>query len=186
MTIAIVIGISEYKQEEISPLPVAHLDALNFARALKSWGIPEDNIFLLLNAEAKKQKLDHLFLEISAREDEFKLIFYFCGHGYRTFEDIPQSHLIFHDTFLEEGKCINSLLLDNLFEKINKLSSLENYVIMDACSLRINKIVHPKLEQEIRGDKKSRKSLFCLLSSGIEESLRGKISAILRKVFCDL
>lgn len=60
-TIAIVIGVTHYLQKDISSLPAAEMDAVNFARALRNWGIPEENILLLLNNEASSKSLEMLF-----------------------------------------------------------------------------------------------------------------------------
>ncbi|MFI5344713.1 MAG: hypothetical protein ACHQUC_10910, partial [Chlamydiales bacterium] len=79
-TIAIVIGVSSYLQEDLHSLPAAEMDAVNFARALRNWGISEDQIFLFLNQEVDKEKLDLVFELLSKKKEKYKLIFYFCGH----------------------------------------------------------------------------------------------------------
>lgn len=169
-TLAIVIGVSFYQQEDILPLPAAEIDAVNFARALRNWGIPENNIFLLLNEEANKKNIDHLLDSFSKRRENYKFVFYFCGHGYRTLCQIPKSYLIFNDSHLKFNECLNSFCLDAFFERIAKMKASESYILIDACHLRINTFVNPKLIEEMRGEPSSEKSLFCLLSSGVEKS----------------
>lgn len=161
---AIVIGISHYSGE-VATLPAAAKDALRFARSICHWGIPESNIFLLLNSDASIQELSNIFDQLEKRTDKFKLIFYFCGHGIRDSGEIPTSHLLLHD---------GSINLDHLMKKICSLSSSDNYVMIDACHLRINQIINPKLMEELEGRKISHKSLFCLLSSGIEQSFENR------------
>ena len=53
--LAIVIGVSSYFQKDIVALPAAQVDAVNFARAIRNWGIPENNIYLFLNEDAEKR-----------------------------------------------------------------------------------------------------------------------------------
>ena len=170
-TIAIVIGVSYYLQDDITSLPAAEIDAVNFARSLKNWGIPEENILLLLNQEANIKVVDNFFAKLSKKKENYKLLFYFCGHGHRSsLSEIPKSYLIFYDSHLKPDACLNSFNLDFFIERIAKMSVVESYIFIDACHLRINTFVNPQLEEEIRGKSISHKSLFCLLSSGIEKS----------------
>lgn len=169
-TVAVVIGISFYRQEELFPLPAAEADAVNFARALRNWGIPEEHILLFLNQDVNEEKLNAVFELLSKKKEKYKLIFYFCGHGYRIFGKAPKSYLIFYESQLKPDACVNAFDLDCFFEKIAKMHPVESYVFIDACHLRINHFVHPKLEEELRGEPCSNKNLFCLLASGIEAS----------------
>lgn len=172
--LAIVIGVSSYFQKDIISLPAAQVDAVNFARAIRNWGILENNIYLFLNEDAEKKVIDDLFAVLAQRKEEYKLIFYFCGHGYRDSGNLPKSYLLFHDSYIKDNKPLNSISLDLIIKKICKLNARESYVIIDACYLRINTIRNPKLEEELQGQKISDKSLFCLLSSGIEESFESE------------
>jgi tetratricopeptide (TPR) repeat protein len=172
--LAIVIGVSSYFQKDIVTLPAAQVDAVNFARAIRNWGIPENNIYLFLNEDAEKRVIDELFEVLAEKKEDYKLIFYFCGHGYRDSGHIPKSYLLFHDSYIKYNKPSNSISLDLIIKRICKLNARESYVIIDACYLRINTIRNPKLEEELQGQKISRKSLFCLLSSGIEESFESE------------
>jgi tetratricopeptide (TPR) repeat protein len=158
-TIAIVFGVSKDLGGHFHALPAAQIDAIHFARALSHWGVPE--IALFLNEQAT---LENLHRWLSSRKTSYeKLIFYFCGHGQREIEKeaIPSSDLVFYDGLLK---------LDSLIHKICQVGAEENYIFIDACSLRINTIVNPKLAEELKGQKHSHKSLFCLLSSGIQQS----------------
>jgi len=172
--LAIVIGVSAYLQKDIVALPAAQVDAVNFARAIRNWGIPENNIYLFLNEDAEKNVIDDLFAALAERKEDYKLIFYFCGHGYRDSGHIPKSYLLFHDSYVKNNKPLNSISLDLIIKKICKLNARESYAIIDACYLRINTIRNPKLQEELEGQKISHKSLFCLLSSGIEESFESE------------
>src|SRR5579885_1377141 len=173
-TFAIVIGVSHYFQKNIASLPAAQVDAVHFARSLKNWGIPESQIALFLNADAEMDAIDDFFAFLAEKKENYKLLFYFSGHGYRDASSIPKSYLLFHDSYIKDNKCYSSLSLDSVIKKISKLSALESYILIDACYLRINSLLNPKLEEEIKGQKISHKSLFCLLSSGVQESFESE------------
>ncbi|MBX7066812.1 MAG: tetratricopeptide repeat protein [Parachlamydiales bacterium] len=158
-TVALVIGVSKYQSSQLNPLPAAQIDAIHFARALAHWGVTD--ITLLLNEEATLNRLNDWFASLNNRKGDFKLVFYFCGHGEREAGPIPNSYLQFTD---------GPEQLDILINHICQSNAHESYIFIDACSLRINSLLNPKLGEEIKGIKISHKSLFCLLSSGIEES----------------
>lgn len=158
-TVALVIGVSKYQSSQLSHLPAAQIDAIHFARALAHWGVTE--VTLLLNEQATLHHLNHWFASLNKRSADFKLVFYFCGHGEREAGPIPNSYLQFSD---------GPVHLDTLINHISQSKAHESYVFIDACSLRINSLLNPKLGEEIKGTKISQKSLFCLLSSGIQES----------------
>lgn len=167
-TIALVLGVSYYLQNDIHSLPAAEIDAVNFARALKNWGIPEKNILLLLNKEANKTVIDNFFLFLGKKKEKYKLVFYFCGHGHRTLKN-PKSYLILYNGIIQDDACINSLSLDFFLEKISYLNASESYIFIDACNLKFNNLINPKQEKEDNAVKAS-KNLFCLFSSGLQSS----------------
>lgn len=169
-TIAIVMGVSYHRQDEVPPLPAAERDAINFARALRSWGIPEHNILLSLNKEVNQESIDNLLTTLTKSRNNYKLIFYFCGHGHRSMAKIPKSYLILHEDSVQEGKQTKPFSLDCFFDRVYKTKATEIYVFIDACHLRVNHFVNPKLEDELNGKPTSDKGLFCLFSSGIEAS----------------
>ncbi len=167
-TIAIIIGVSFYEREDILSLPAAQVDAVSFARALRNWGVPESNITLCLNADATQENIETILLALAKIEEKFKLIFYFCGHGYRESGELPKSYILLHNSYVEGNKCFNAISLDFIVNNICKLNIVDSYILIDACYLRVNTIVNPK------GETISNKSLFCLLSSGIEESFESE------------
>lgn len=158
-TIAIVIGVSKYLEGRFPTLPAAQIDAVHFARALTHWGVSE--VALFLNEQASINSLHQWFASLAEKGPDIKLVFYFCGHGQREADAIPNSYLHFFD---------DRLNLDSLITYICQLGVQESYVFIDSCSLRINTLLNPKLHEEIKGNKHSSKSLYCLLSSGIQES----------------
>ncbi|WP_194846891.1 caspase family protein [Candidatus Neptunochlamydia vexilliferae] len=154
-TFAIIIGISDYPT---APLPAAESDAITFARALIHWGIPESHV-TLLTGKVDEKSLETSLSLLADKKEPFQLLFYFCGHGYRTKEATPESYLAFST---EKGYSLEELLL-----KIGVLSTTNTYLFIDACHLRLNLIFNPKLKEEVEGTLHSKKNLFCLFSSGI-------------------
>lgn len=158
-TVALIFGISKYQTSQLTPLPAAQIDAVHFARALIHWGVSETTLFL--NEQATLEHLNSWLTTLTKKEGRHKLVFYFCGHGEREAGLVPNSYLHFFD---------GRIHLDSLISQICQSRAEESYIFIDACSLRINSLLNPKLEEEINGYKVSHKSLFCLLSSGIQES----------------
>ncbi|NGX34732.1 MAG: hypothetical protein K1060chlam1_01086 [Candidatus Anoxychlamydiales bacterium] len=169
-TFACIIGISKYKDDSISNLPAAEIDAIKLARSLKNWGIPQSNITLFLNEQATIKNIETYFSKLRQLKEKFNMLFYFCGHGFRTSLPHPLSFLAFFDSYIENKYCINGLSLDQTIKKIIQVNSINSYIFIDACYLRINNIPNPKLESELDEKKNSQKGLLCLLSSGIEKS----------------
>lgn len=167
---AIIVGVSKYRSYLFDPLPAAKADALHLARSLVRWGIPESHIELLCNDFEKKETFDLCLQKIKALLGSFQLLFYFCGHGYRTKGSHPESYLIFSDTEIDGDCCKSGINLEYLLQEFTHMNTSSIYLFIDACHLRFNSIVNPKLIEEIRGKSDSKKSLFCLLSSGIFQS----------------
>lgn len=188
LTNALIIGVSHYREKTFSSLPGAEKDALTLARALRNWGIPEERITLFLNEEATTEEIYNYIELLSKEKKEFKFLFYFCGHGFRKTVPLPTSYLLLSESTLS---CQDALSLDLLMKKISRLNASESYLFIDACYLRVNTIIHPMLEGELEGKKNSKKSLFCLLSSGIEPSFEdsaedyGYFTEALLKALCE-
>lgn len=173
-TVVVVLGVSEYAERDIEALPAAQADAVKFARAMKNWGVAESNIVLLVNQDATKQNFDSLFEGLEKIEGSFKVVFYFCGHGFRNVDVPPKSYLLLYNSSVHNGQCRDGLSLEYILSKIGRLQAIEAYLLMDACYLRINEIINPRLQDELSGGKFSRKGVFCLLSSGIQESFENE------------
>jgi len=174
---AIIIGISEFQSDPIEGLPAATRDAISFARALSNWGIPSSQISLFTDSNALNENLESVLNELSKVKAPFDLIFYYCGHGYRTRRDPPHSYLLFHDSHVNNDSVSNGLKLDSLISKFSQLHTTNTYLFFDACYLRLNAIINPKLQEELQGFPESKKSFFCILSSGIQasfEDIEGK------------
>ncbi len=145
-TIALIVGVSNYESEDFTPLPAAQADAEHFARSLAHWGVPKQNIYLLNTPFVTQDVLTSTLQKIASLPGSYKFLFYFCGHGERT-ED---SYLNLSDSKLH---------LETFLEILYQLNAFAFYIFIDACQLRLNSILNPKLLD-------SKKSLFCLFSSG--------------------
>src|SRR5262245_3048562 len=94
---AFVIGVSNYLSNDFVPLPAAHSDSLNFYKFLIQQGLPPANIFLLNTPFVTSEQFFKSVEKLTSLTTPFQLLFYFCGHGYRTEGQTPQSYLIFSD-----------------------------------------------------------------------------------------
>ncbi|MBA2367518.1 MAG: caspase family protein [Candidatus Protochlamydia sp.] len=164
---ALVIGVSNYLSKDFISLPAAKSDALNLARLLIEQGIPETNIYLLDSPYITNQQFSSCLEKIALLTTSFQLLFYFCGHGYRSEGQTPQSYLIFSDSTLNQGLCSRGVQLEKLLQGFCKMKTTSIYVFIDACHLRLNTVINPKMIEEIQGKTDSNKMLFCLFSSGI-------------------
>jgi len=142
-TVAIIIGVSDYLQKDITSLPGAEIDAVNFCRSLRNWGVPEENILLILNEEVNAETVDNILNLVAERNKKYKLIFYFCGHGYRSKGKMPKSYLVFYDSLINSDDYSKSFSLDCFLERIARMNILESYIFIDACHLRINTFTNP-------------------------------------------
>ena len=165
-----IVGVSSYLQEEITPLPAAQSDAIKLGHALKNWGIPESHITYFINEEATQENIESYFASLKNEGAPFDLVFYFCGHGFRTISTDPHSYLLMHDSSTEGGACSKGLSLDQLTRMANQTEATHTYFFIDACYLRVNHISHPMLNHESDGPNIAQKGVFYLLSSGLEPS----------------
>lgn len=172
---AIVIGVSTYQSKKIENLSAAKQDAILFARSLFNWGIPESNIALLCDSDALVENLEQELKKLNRKTTPFQLVFYFCGHGLRIKGSSPRSYLLFHESKIEKDSILSSIGLDTLSLKISELNCTNTFLFIDACHLRLNSIINPKLKEEIEGSKESSRNFFCILSSGVHPSFEDAI-----------
>lgn len=164
---ALVIGVSNYLSDHFITLPAAQSDAFNLVRLLIQQGVPESNICFLDSPSVTSAEFFTCVEKIASSITPFQLLFYFCGHGFRTEGQIPQSYLIFSDSELNQSLCSRGVQLEGLLQSFCNMRTTSIYVFIDACHLRLNTVINPKLIEEIQGKKDSNKTLFCLFSSGI-------------------
>ena len=139
-TYAVVIGISDYADEDIPDLQFADRDARAFSDYLLSaysGGIEPDQVTLLVNQDATGGKVHNALnqlLEKSTSRD--KVFIYFSGHG-----DVSSTaasdlgHLLLHDTpsGLYEMSSLRITDLQNIAKKISVDIGAELIIITDAC-----------------------------------------------------
>ncbi len=142
--LALVIGVGEYKNENVPDLEGPPNDAKRFYGLLteeNGYGFPPENVCLLLNEEATTANFKHAFektLVERARENDVAIIFY-AGHGSQAPDkdgdevDGFDETLMFHDA--RTGK-INDLqddefnrMLVRLHKKTKRIA-----VILDSCN----------------------------------------------------
>ena len=88
--IGLVIGIEEYKADDVNEVPYANHDALIVQKYFRGvLGIPENNLFVLTN-NPTKQEIQTTLKEINQKKsvmaktlesDDIDIFFYFAGHG---------------------------------------------------------------------------------------------------------
>ncbi len=171
-TIAIVMGVSSYRESAFKSIPGAQADARRFSTALLSWGIPKEWIYSLYNEQATKSNVIKTFYDCrSAFDNDAKLIIYFAGHGVRQNyleQSAPESSLIMHDTVYDDI-FHSGLRLVELMQLIRSLKPAQVFLFIDACNLRLNQIENPLNDADILSTTNS-KGLFCLFSAGIDKS----------------
>jgi len=138
-TYALIIGISDYKDEKITDLKYAHKDAdafYNFLLSASGGNTPQANIKLLKNKEATVSNIyvAKQWLESVAKKDDL-VYFYFAGHG-----DVENSlyelgFLLAYDTPYQ-NYLNNAVRIEDFNIMANTLSVTKDvnvYLITDAC-----------------------------------------------------
>jgi uncharacterized caspase-like protein len=135
---ALIIGVSEY--QHISGLKYAHRDAAEFAKFLKEndgWGLPEENIQVLTNDEAKQGDILiglQWLLDVSAPGEE--VVFYFSGHGdVEKVGEEKKGFLLAHDSPKNNypiGGTLEISLLDSVLVQLMK-KDVKIWMVIDAC-----------------------------------------------------
>jgi hypothetical protein len=128
---ALVIGVNSYQLN--SNVEYADTSALAFAKlAHKTFGIPKENVIMLLNEQATsgqiKAKIE-LIKELSEKNGNIYL--YFAGHG------VPgkngQSYLLPTDMSADAIHLESNLKLDNIYKKLAMSQARNVFVFMDSC-----------------------------------------------------
>lgn len=81
-TYAFIVGVSKYKNPKIPDLKYADIDALMFKEYLISAGVPQSNIYTLINEQATNASFWSTLNFISEQlEENDRFYIYFSGHG---------------------------------------------------------------------------------------------------------
>jgi tetratricopeptide (TPR) repeat protein len=138
-TYAVIVGISDYQDQEISDLKFAHLDAAAFRDYLRSPEgglVPDSNIELLQNENATQARIMDALNQLAGKVQEGdKVFFYFSGHGdVETITTMNMGFLLTYDT-PSRNYPAGALPIYYLDAIINTLSSKNAKVVIvsDAC-----------------------------------------------------
>jgi len=140
VTRAVVIGISDYKDERITDLQYAHRDAEAFVEWLRSPAggtLPEEQINLLTNAQATLGKMVAAFdWLINKSKPGDRALIYFSGHGdVETLTSFNRGYLLAHDapgTTYMAGGALNLLILQDIISTLSG-KGVQVVMISDAC-----------------------------------------------------
>lgn len=139
-TRAVVIGISDYADDEIPDLQFAHRDASAFAAWLASpagGNVPKGQVQVLLNEEATTGHIvESLGWLVEESQDGDKAIFYFSGHGdVETITKFKRGFLLAHDAPPRSYMTGGVLPLRYIEDITNTLSEkgVQMVIITDAC-----------------------------------------------------
>ena len=128
---ALVIGINQYKQN--TSVEYADLSALAFEElAIKTLGIPKENVITLLNDDATSGQLKakiELIKELA--DSNGSLYIYFAGHG------VPgkdgNTYILPNDMSADSIHLEPNLQLNNIYSKLSKSNAKNVFVFMDSC-----------------------------------------------------
>ncbi len=135
-TVAIIIGIENYKSREnnqVPPVKYAKEDALLFRKILiERFKVEDDDIHMFINEDALKSDLENglgwLFHSLSEKD---RLVFYYVGHG---FHNGTTNYLSTYDTHInnvaDTAVSLRKVLLDPLLNSKCK----SGLVFIDACA----------------------------------------------------
>ncbi len=135
-TVAIIIGIENYKtrdNSQVPPVKYAEKDALLFSNMLiERFNVEESDIHMFINEDALKSDLEnglgYLFHSLSEKD---RLIFYYVGHG---FHNGTTNYLSTYDTHInnisDTAVSLRKILLDPLLNS----ECQSGLVFIDACA----------------------------------------------------
>jgi hypothetical protein len=135
---AVVVGVSQYQDANITPLRFADADARAFYDFLRSeraglGGFAEENVKLLLNEQATYRNLrSALFTFLKSATEDDVVVIYFAGHGMADPERPDNLYLLAADT---EARDIagSGFPMKDVSEAVRSLYARNVVVITDAC-----------------------------------------------------
>jgi hypothetical protein len=130
-TFAVVIGNEKYKNEQ--KVSFAENDAIIFREYLiKTMGIPENRVHLLLNATLGEMlgEIEWLKNTAKAYEGEAKIIFYYAGHGMPEAET-DEAYLLPCDGNSSNSK--TGIKLSTVYSELSSYPTISTIILLDAC-----------------------------------------------------
>jgi uncharacterized caspase-like protein len=133
--VALLIGVSEFSEPDLKPLPNAVKDGSAIAQVLQRpeiCGFAADQVTVLSNP-SKQEAQDAIHQLFGQREKEDLLLFYFSGHGVR--DDRGQLYLALPETRKENGKLVRHTAIDAQFlhSEMEESRSDHQVLIFDCC-----------------------------------------------------
>lgn len=179
-TLAVIVGISEYKSFLFPQLPAAAKDAARVAQSFAAWGVFHENINLLLDEEATRENILKALriwvLQKSAKST--RILFYFAGHGSRVEESgQPASSVLITYDSVPGDRLGTGITLSEIINAVARVMPIEAYLFLDACALRfesIENIVHAKLPDSEVISGTGAKCLFCMVAAGEKKAYEDK------------
>ena len=138
-TYAVIIGISDYQNENIRDLNYAHNDAHAFADFLSSaagGNVVSDNISFMVNENATISNIYTAIANVKNKAEENDLVyFYFSGHGVIEEGLYKKGFFLSYDSPFK-NYLTNSLRIEDLNQHVNEISILKGakvVLVTDAC-----------------------------------------------------
>ena len=128
---ALIIGISRYKQNP--DVPYADTSARAFADLVNiTFGVPKENIILLLNENASSGELKAKFEIIKELADrDGNLYIYYAGHGVPSKKG--DAYILPYDMSADAMYLEPNLKLKNIYAKLSKLKVKNVFIFIDSC-----------------------------------------------------
>lgn len=138
---ALVVGVSDYREEGIPDLEYAHRDAQAFARYLREespWPVAEEDLVVLTDEAAT---YGNFMSELTAMAERCgpndRFLLYFSGHGsIEATSDEPMGYWLLHDapphSYASGGAC-KITTLDTCFQQIVQEKRAKVVLVSDAC-----------------------------------------------------
>ena len=131
---AIGIGISDYKDDNISNLGICHVDAEKILKLfMERCGVEKDNTLLLANDKATLENIRKIVKDTLPRltQPGDTVILFWSGHGGQT-EDGKKEFLVPHDGSV--GNIEGTMLMDETFGRwVQELDGRKVLIVLDAC-----------------------------------------------------
>jgi uncharacterized caspase-like protein len=164
------IGVSQYQDKTLNPLPYSMTDCQGFAKAIEkatAKKFPKQEI-IIYHENALKPNLSEIRASldkiVANANSQDTIIFYFAGHG------VPDNHssqalLCLADT--QRTNILNTgLAMQELLEKLASAKASQQLIILDAChsgSLTLRQSLTPNLLKQLQ-QASSKQSFYALLS----------------------
>ena len=134
---AVIVGIDEYTGEGLKELHYAVDDAEDIRKVLIEYhNINSDNITLLLNADATKEKIEEALYNYYKQADyEDRIIFYFAGHGVTvpTADGGEMGYLVPADIKNKDQIVLKGIDMQSLKKFTNHANAKHILFLIDAC-----------------------------------------------------